>query len=100
MAALFIEVRVDAASAADPGTAKKLTEVCPVSIFAQKDDGSLAIRQENLDECTLCDLCLEAAPKGAVKVIKLYACQPSTICAKPPLTGAQHRRVVSFATFV
>ena len=73
MAGLFIEVKVDAAAAKDAAIAKKLTEVCPVSIFAQKDDGTLAIQEENLDECTLCDLCLEAAPKGAVKVVKLYA---------------------------
>jgi ferredoxin-like protein FixX len=72
MAGLFIDVQVDAASAKDPAIAKKLSEVCPVSIFAQKDDGTLAIREENLDECTLCDLCLDAGPKGAVKVVKLY----------------------------
>jgi NAD-dependent dihydropyrimidine dehydrogenase PreA subunit len=28
--------------------------------------------EENLDECVLCGLCLDAAPEGAVKVIKLY----------------------------
>ena len=72
MGGIFIEVQVDPAAAADPAIAKKLTEVCPVSIFAQKDDESLAIQDENLDECTLCDLCMEAAPGGAVRVIKLY----------------------------
>ena len=73
MGGIFIEVQVDAASAADTAIAKKLSEVCPVSIFATKDDGTLLIQDENLDECTLCDLCLEVAPKGAVKVVKLYA---------------------------
>ena len=28
--------------------------------------------EENLDECILCGLCLEAAPPGAVTVKKLY----------------------------
>ena len=28
--------------------------------------------EANLDECVLCDLCLEAAPDGKVQVIKLY----------------------------
>ena len=28
--------------------------------------------QENLDECVLCRLCLDAAPEGAVRVLKLY----------------------------
>ncbi len=72
MGGIFIEVRVDPSAAADAEIAKKLTEVCPVSIFAQKQDGSLVIQDENLDECTLCDLCLEVAPKGAVQVVKLY----------------------------
>ena len=30
------------------------------------------IVEENLDECVLCGLCLDASPPGAVKVIKLY----------------------------
>jgi NAD-dependent dihydropyrimidine dehydrogenase PreA subunit len=28
--------------------------------------------ERQLDECVLCELCLEAAPAGAVRVIKLY----------------------------
>ena len=32
----------------------------------------LRIVDENLDECVLCELCLEAAPDGAVVVKKLY----------------------------
>ena len=51
--------------------AKKLTEVCPVNIFAVKPDGALRIVEENLDECTLCDLCVQAVP-GKVRVVKLY----------------------------
>jgi NAD-dependent dihydropyrimidine dehydrogenase PreA subunit len=70
--ALFIAVEVDDAVARDPGLAKKLTEVCPVDIFAQNDDGTLQIVEENLDECVLCQLCMNAAPAGTVKVIKLY----------------------------
>ena len=70
--ALFIAVEVDDALAADAELAAKLTEVCPVDIFAQQDDGSLRIVDENLDECVLCGLCLAAAPEGAVKLIKLY----------------------------
>ena len=26
----------------------------------------------NLDECVLCELCIDAAPPGAVRVLKLY----------------------------
>ena len=68
---MFIGVEVDPKTAADAAMAKKLTEVCPVNIFAVKTDGALRIVEENLDECTLCDLCIQAAP-GKVKVVKLY----------------------------
>jgi NAD-dependent dihydropyrimidine dehydrogenase PreA subunit len=54
----------------DAALAKKLEEVCPVAIFRAGDAG-VEIVEENLDECVLCDLCLEAAP-GKVQVIKLY----------------------------
>ena len=69
--AMFINVEVDANVASNPAMAKKLTEVCPVNIFAVKPDGTLRIVEENLDECTLCELCLQAAP-GKVRVVKLY----------------------------
>jgi NAD-dependent dihydropyrimidine dehydrogenase PreA subunit len=69
---MFIDVRVDAQAARQPELAKKLTEVCPVGIFAVGENGALRIVEENLDECVLCDLCVEAAPAGAVKVVKLY----------------------------
>ena len=72
MAGMFIDVEVDAAVAADAALAKKLTEVCPVNIFAQGDGGSLRIVEENLDECVLCELCIAAAPPGKVRVLKLY----------------------------
>jgi NAD-dependent dihydropyrimidine dehydrogenase PreA subunit len=71
--ALFIGVEVDDAVAADPGLSAKLTEVCPVDIFACSDDGTLRIVEQNLDECVLCELCINAAPAGTVKVIKLYS---------------------------
>ena len=72
MPGMFIDVKVDPAAARDAALAKKLVEVCPVNIFAQEKDGTLRIVEANLDECTLCDLCLQAAPKGAVEVVKLY----------------------------
>jgi NAD-dependent dihydropyrimidine dehydrogenase PreA subunit len=71
VSALFINVEVDASVAGDPEFARKLEEVCPVDIFAVVD-GRLEIVEENLDECVLCQLCLNAAPAGTVRVIKLY----------------------------
>ena len=72
MAGVFIDVKVDAKVAGDPALVKKLVEACPVDIFAAKPDGSLALVEQNLDECVLCDLCVQAAPPGSVRVVKLY----------------------------
>ena len=72
MAGMFIDVSVSPAVAADAALAKKLVEVCPVNIFKQAPDGRLEIVQDNLDECTLCDLCIQASPAGTVRVVKLY----------------------------
>ncbi len=71
MPGMFIDVSVDPALAKDAELAKKLAEVCPVSIFDAGGD-ELRIVEENLDECVLCDLCLKIGPKGSVQVRKLY----------------------------
>ena len=68
---VFIDVEVDASVAGDAELAKKLEEVCPVDIFKATDSG-VEIVEGNLDECVLCNLCVDAAPDGAVRVIKLY----------------------------
>ena len=73
MTALFIDVEVDQSVATDPALAAKLTEVCPVDIFAQREDGTLEIVEKNLDECVLCELCINAAPAGTIRVVKLYS---------------------------
>jgi NAD-dependent dihydropyrimidine dehydrogenase PreA subunit len=69
---LFIDVEVAPEAASDPAVAAKLAEVCPVDIYAVGEDGTLRIVEENLDECVLCRLCIEAAPQGTVAVRKLY----------------------------
>ena len=72
MNGVFIGVEVSDEAVADPELAAKLTEVCPVDIYGQAEDGTLVIVEENLDECVLCRLCIEAAPAGTVTVRKLY----------------------------
>jgi len=68
---VFIDVEVDEAVANDAALAAKLEEVCPVDIFRDAG-GRVAVVEENLDECVLCKLCIEAAPAGTVHVKKLY----------------------------
>jgi NAD-dependent dihydropyrimidine dehydrogenase PreA subunit len=70
--ATFIAVEVDDQYAGDRELAVKLTDACPVDIFAKGADGGVEIVERNLDECVLCRLCLDASPEGAVKIVKLY----------------------------
>ncbi|MDQ3240091.1 MAG: hypothetical protein M3Q43_01610 [Actinomycetota bacterium] len=71
MAGLFIDVEVDESVAGDPDLARRLEEACPVDIFADAD-GRVEVVEDNLDECVLCELCIDTAPAGAVRVKKLY----------------------------
>ena len=72
---IFIDVEVSDEVAGDADLAKKLAEVCPVDIFAAGDSGVKIVR-ENLDECVLCNLCVDAAKaagaEGGVRIVKLY----------------------------
>ncbi|UCF46264.1 MAG: hypothetical protein JSU89_03510 [Myxococcales bacterium] len=71
--AMFIRVDVDNNIVEKTaGLADKLVEVCPVKIFKPGPQPSaVEVVEENVDECTLCDLCMQASPKG-IRVVKLY----------------------------
>jgi NAD-dependent dihydropyrimidine dehydrogenase PreA subunit len=71
MPGLFIDVEVADSVRGDAELAKKLEEVCPVDIYKATDSG-VEVVERQLDECVLCELCLDAAPPGTVRVIKLY----------------------------
>jgi NAD-dependent dihydropyrimidine dehydrogenase PreA subunit len=67
----FIGVEVDDSVSGDVELAQRLAEACPVDIYVATEAG-VRIVDENLDECVLCGLCLDASPPGTVMVIKLY----------------------------
>lgn len=71
MSGVFIDVEVTDEARRDTELAQKLSDACPVDIYAATTDG-VDVVERNLDECILCGLCVEAAPPGAVKVVKLY----------------------------
>jgi NAD-dependent dihydropyrimidine dehydrogenase PreA subunit len=71
MPGLFIDVEVDDQIRDQADIAQKLEDACPVDIF-KNADGHVDVVEENLDECVLCELCINAAPKGTVRVKKLY----------------------------
>ncbi len=70
---MFIRVDVDQGVVRkSAGLAKKLVDVCPVNIFKLgSPDNDVTVVEDNVDECTLCDLCTQASPDG-VRIIKLY----------------------------
>jgi NAD-dependent dihydropyrimidine dehydrogenase PreA subunit len=68
---IFIRVEVEESARGDAELASRLEEACPVDIFAATD-GRVEIVDKNLDECVLCELCLDAAPPGTVRVVKRY----------------------------
>lgn len=70
--AIFIGVEVKDEFTSDPALGAKLNEVCPVNIF-QGTAAGVDIDEAAIDECVLCGLCYDAAPDGAVQVLKLYA---------------------------
>lgn len=76
--AMFIRVDIDVPVQQDPALCKRLVEVCPVDIFALEGDGHVTTVEQNLDECTLCELCIQAAP-GQVRVVKLYRDQDAVL---------------------
>jgi NAD-dependent dihydropyrimidine dehydrogenase PreA subunit len=69
--AIFIGIEVADEAAGDAALAATLAETCPVDIYADAS-GRVEIVERNVDECILCDMCVAAAPPGAVAVHRLY----------------------------
>ena len=75
MPGTFIDITIDPTAATDPDLAHRLKEVCPVDIFTTTTNGHTQIVQDNLDECVLCQLCINTAPPGTIHITKLYSGQ-------------------------
>ncbi len=67
---IFIQIAVDE-SQITPQIGRALVSLCPVDIFDWADE-RLIVRPDQDDECTLCELCLAAAPAGAITIHKTY----------------------------
>jgi len=68
---VFIQITVQN-DALSPPLSQQIAGLCPVDIFAV-EDARLVVRPEEEDECTLCELCLKAAPAGAIRIYKTYS---------------------------
>ncbi len=69
---VFIVLQVDRKRCSNGATCARCVDVCPVDVFRLGDNG-LIVDADNEDECTLCELCLQACPRDALQLIKLYA---------------------------
>ena len=70
--ATFIGIEVSDDVVGDAELAQRLEDACPVDIYANAG-GKVEIVEKNIDECILCELCIQASPKGTVAVHKLYS---------------------------
>ena len=68
----FIAVEVDDQAADDAELARSAHRSLPGGHLRPERRRHAEIVEDNLDECVLCRLCLDASTEGAVKVIKLY----------------------------
>ncbi len=50
---------------------ESIIRLCPVEIF-RLHQGVVTVNEANEDECTLCELCLHAAPPDAIRIHKKY----------------------------
>lgn len=68
---MFITLLIDR-SRCECGTGcSQCADICPVDVF-RLTEGEMVIDVENEDECTLCELCLQNCPQGALQLIKHY----------------------------
>jgi len=67
----FIRVEIDMKSCIGIDKCGKCVRICPVNIFEAEGEEPVIVEQ-NQDECTLCNLCLDECTPDAVVIVKLY----------------------------
>jgi NAD-dependent dihydropyrimidine dehydrogenase PreA subunit len=67
----FIKIKIDPQRCVGIDDCGGCIRVCPVNIFIKNNKMPAAV-EENEDECTLCDLCMEACDPCAIIIQKLY----------------------------
>mgnify|MGYP001136371800 CR=1 FL=1 len=68
--ALFVDIAVDEKCVASSGCTK-CVDACPLAIFEVRER-TIAVNDENADECTFCDICRDRCPVGALAISKNY----------------------------
>ena len=72
MPGIFIDVEVDDDDRQGRRAREEARGGLPGRHLRGRPTPASRIVEENLDECVLCDLCVEAAPDGGVRIVKLY----------------------------
>ena len=67
----FIRVEINMEICIGINKCGKCVRVCPVNIFEAEGEEPVIVEQ-NQDECTLCNLCLEECTPDAIAIVKLY----------------------------
>jgi len=67
----FIQVIIDLSACLGTAKCRGCIKVCPVNIF-EEEAGYPKVVEENQDECTLCNLCMETCRPKAITIKKLY----------------------------
>jgi hypothetical protein len=70
---MFIQIEIDTVAIPAPLCAG-IASICPVDIFSAVA-GRLFLRPEQVDECLLCELCLDLAPPAAIAISRTYSNQ-------------------------
>ena len=68
---VFIKVSVDDSKCLGVKKSGHCVNICPVNIFEAHGE-RVTINEENEDECTLCELCLQKCDPNAITIQKLY----------------------------
>jgi NAD-dependent dihydropyrimidine dehydrogenase PreA subunit len=67
----FIKIDIDMHRCLGIEKCGKCIQVCPVNIFTSNGGYPKAV-EDNEDECTLCNLCLQSCEADAITIHKLY----------------------------
>ena len=67
----FIKVEIDLSGCVGIDECGGCVRVCPVNIFEKEGENPFVV-EDNEDECTLCDLCIQACTPRAIRIRKLY----------------------------
>jgi ferredoxin len=75
---VFIDIKIEYSRCLGVSGCGKCIQVCPVNIFTDTDEANHAdsdlplLVDRNIDECTLCDLCIQNCEPDVIRITKLY----------------------------